>query len=488
PVSGARVACLRYSDVQGDVFYSETGADGRYQIGLFRAPHRCSATRGGAGSGQIEVKERTSRLDFRLDPVGPAPAAVVDWVRENAIPLLSVEAGHGFDDMKPLRRLIGGARIVALGEATHGTREFFQMKHRMLEYLVSELGFTVFAIEASFPESEVVDDYVMTGRGDPAAALAGMHFWTWDTHEVRDLIEWMRQWNADPSHRRKVRFYGFDMQFSVAARDSLLRFLDRADPTYAAELRPRLAAFSAVDYARNQANIVAQADELRAALIDAGERLESKRRDYQERAGRREWLVARQSLRVLEQNVIMNLDDPNGIGIRDRAMAENLRWIADVAEPGARVVAWAHNGHVAALERGGMRWMGLYLERALGPDYLPVGFAFHRGSFQAIDQTGRNRGLVEHAIGAAPPGSIDDTFHRTGWPIFALDLRRLPRTGPVARWFRRPRPMRESGSAFSSEEGMLREADLPREFEAMIFVDATTRARPNPTGLRPPRR
>src|SRR5262249_23299687 len=114
-------------------------------------------------------------------------------------------------------------RIVSLGEATHGTREFFQLKHRLLEFCVAELGFTIFGIEASYPECLRVNDYVLRGTGNPAEALAGTRFWTWDTEEVLALIEWMRGWNA--THARQVKFYGFDMQFPTEAALGLLDYL-----------------------------------------------------------------------------------------------------------------------------------------------------------------------------------------------------------------------------------------------------------------------
>jgi len=101
---------------------------------------------------------------------------VVDWIRSHAVLLKTTEAGNGFDDLRPLRALIGQARIVSLGEATHGSREFFQMKHRMLEYLASELGFTIFSIEANMPEAYRLNDYVLEGNGDPAQLLRGMYF------------------------------------------------------------------------------------------------------------------------------------------------------------------------------------------------------------------------------------------------------------------------------------------------------------------------
>jgi hypothetical protein len=108
--------------------------------------------------------------------------------------------------MQALKQLIGNARIVSLGEATHGTREFFQLKHRMLEFLATEMGFTIFSIEANMPEAYRLNDYVLNGTGDPAELLRGMYFWTWNTEEVLEMIRWMRAFNA--SGRGRVRSPG----------------------------------------------------------------------------------------------------------------------------------------------------------------------------------------------------------------------------------------------------------------------------------------
>ena len=118
---------------------------------------------------------------------------VIDWIRSHAVKLKTPESGNGFEDMRPLQALIGQARIVSLGEATHGPREFFQLKHRMLEFLASELGFSIFSIEANMPEAYRLNDYVLEGKGDPAQLLRGMYFWTWDTEEVLAMIRWMRE-------------------------------------------------------------------------------------------------------------------------------------------------------------------------------------------------------------------------------------------------------------------------------------------------------
>src|SRR5436305_4848388 len=119
-----------------------------------------------------------------METLPDQPWNVLSWLRQHAIPLTTVKAGCGFADLQSLKPVIGGARLVALGEATHGTREFFQLKHRMLEFLVTEMGFNVFGIEATMPEAFDINQYVLTGKGDPVKALAALNFWTWDTEEV----------------------------------------------------------------------------------------------------------------------------------------------------------------------------------------------------------------------------------------------------------------------------------------------------------------
>ena len=473
-LSGAEVHCLR-SFREGDLFVGRADGAGRYALRLPSSPYACRAVIGELRSPLVEVPAGTARKDFVIRRPMPAPQAVVDWIRGQAIPFLTTRAGHGFSDLAPLRAVIGDARVVALGEATHGTREFFQMKHRLFEYLVSELGFSVFAIEANWPESEAVDEYVRTGQGDPAKALAGLYFWTWNTEEVLDLVRWMRQWNAVPGHRQ-VRFYGFDMQAGAVAADRMAARLRQIDPALAAEVGPALARLAADEHADapQKENLAAVA----AVLPRIAERLPKPAS-----AGDRQALVDRQSVRVLQQYTELRGGSAGRAGLRDRAMAENVRWIADVAEPGSRIVLWAHNGHISYSDDP-FPWMGRHLEAALGKDYLPVGFLFHHGAFQAMDRTGRGRGLNEFTVGPPPAGSLEDSFERAGWPLCLLDLRRLPASGEVAEWFRSPQSMREVGAVFSSEADMASELVLPDQLEAVIYVEATTRARPNPP-LRP---
>ena len=172
---------------------------------------------------------------------GPAPyvgeptPTMLGWVGSTAIPVAGDDPGLSLDDLAPLKDLIGDARVVALGEDTHGTREFFRMKHRIVEYLATQMGFNIFAIEANMPEAYAVNDYVLNGNGDPKQLLKGMYFWTWNTQEVLDMIEWMRRFNQ--SGKGQIQFTGFDMQTPDVAEGIAQSFVAVADAGYNSEVR-----------------------------------------------------------------------------------------------------------------------------------------------------------------------------------------------------------------------------------------------------------
>jgi len=156
------------------------------------------------------------------DDPGPSEAEIA-WLRKHAVPLEGA-APDGLEDLEPLREMIGDARIIALGEATHGTREFFQMKHRLVQFLAQEMGFTIFSIEANLPEAYAVDTFVQGREGDPRKLILGMHFWTWSTEAVLEMVRWMREFNA--IGKGNIAFTGFDMQKPDAAVNNVLAFLE----------------------------------------------------------------------------------------------------------------------------------------------------------------------------------------------------------------------------------------------------------------------
>jgi len=379
-------------------------------------------------------------------------AAVEQWIRANAIPLKTVQAGNGSADMEPLTKIVGSARIVALGEATHGTREFFQLKHRMIEFLATRMGFTIFSIEANMPEAYRLNDYVLNGKGDPVQLLQGMYFWTWDTKEVLEMIQWMREFNQ--SGKGRIAFTGFDMQTPNVAAQIVSDFASKDDPDYLPLIEQAVYALDDGAGKTQWREIFGHLKSSQPTYLARG--VSSKDVD---------WAI--QNARVVLQCLQMK----SGEITRDHAMAENVKWILDQS-PAAKIVLWAHNGHVAT----GGNMMGSELRHVYGDQMVVFGFAFDQGSFQAIDQ---GSGLRNFTVTAAPAGSLDATLAASGIPTFALDLRHVPADSSAAAWLKEPHKTRSIGAVYSEASNYFYELSPQANFDAILFVNHTTAALPN---------
>ena len=407
-------------------------------------------------------------LDRYAEP--PAPQEVAAWLKSNAIPLAA--------GMTALKARLQDARIVAMGEATHGTREFQQLKVQMFRFLVEELGFTVFGIEANWPESLLVNRYVLGGNVDPNE---GLGFDWWRTEDMSALLHWMRDYNQDPAHTRKLKFYGFDMQGPGLAASNVLGYLRGVDPEAVDDAAKVFAILG--PWAENKEYEAASneskhrtADSLAVLL----RRFDERKEQYVRRSSMQDWTVARQNMVIAKQaEVKLGSQDERGRIFRDRSMAENVKWILDQEPPGTKMMLWAHNGHVAAaapLDAPDHLPMGGHLRKMFGDRLVSCGFIFDQGSFRAVDMT--TRLVRSFAVGPPPPGILDATLAALKMPLFAIDLRRLPQ-GKVADWFAQPHYSRQIGGGYAeSTPGVwMHRLHAAREFDLLLFVDKTTPTR-----------
>ena len=461
--------------------------------GVYRLELRANPDSTQWGRYELVANELLSAAEYaaRLAKEKATTEMVRSWLATNAIRLETVEAGHGFADLQPLKQIIGNARIVSLGEATHGTREFFQMKHRMLEFLVSEMGFNLFGIEATMPESFDINDYVLNGHGDPAKALAGIYFWTWDTQEVLDMITWMRAYNAEPAHRTKVKFYGFDMQSPTRAAKVMLSYLHKVDPQTAANAEKNLQVLmnpytAARFFVMSKEVKGAAAEASRAALAN----FDSRKADYIKRSNAGEWEIARQHAQVLAQAIeTYSVALPEGSAVRDRAMAENVRWILNHEGPEAKIVLWAHNYHVSAANVEKPTAMGEHLRTTFGKQMVVFGFAFNQGGFQAVEMPfGYARGLRSFVVGPAREDSYDAMLASTGLRLAAIDLHKAVDQSEVATWMNTPRATRSFGAGYSEQAaaGFFSNEVMPKLYDALFFIETTSSARAVNEADKPP--
>jgi erythromycin esterase len=409
----------------------------------------------------------------------------VDWIKANLIPLKTCEPGSGFADLQRLKKLVGDARVVSLGEATHGTHEFFRMKHRLLEFLVSEMDFNVFAIEAPMPQAAYINRYLMDGVGDPAEALARIS-WPLDTMEMLDMIHWMRRYNLDPKHTRKLKFFGFDMQDPRYALKFLLGYLATVDPEQARlsgeALKPLMVSPGVVS-PLTEAQLRPWAEHVHKLLA----RLEAQAKDYQDRSSAGTLVAAQQNARLLSQWAEFKADPLRAGRVRERAMAENVQWILQHEGPGARMVLWAHNLHVEVTPHPeGPQIMGAHLREALVNDMVVFGFVFNHGGFESRDRSIVSHPLRTFVVAPEPKATMEEALARAGFPLFILDLRKLPNQGVAANWFQVAQGVREMGSVYTpaNPDSALRVRWFTWSFDALIFVDSTTPAAPNPPSAR----
>lgn len=332
--------------------------------------------------------------------------AIIWWLQENAIPIRHLEAGNGFADLRPLKRVLQNVKVVGLGEATHGTREFFQVKHRLVEFLVTELDFTVFAVEASYAACQPINDYVLHGTGDRATVLAAQRYVVWDTEEFSALLDWLRVYNQLVPEDRKVTFSGSDITYNAYGRRAVLEYLARVAPDRidATESLFRILAREEAKWPRRlDAESEATVRQVLPKLQDLIAYLSENGDELARHSTAAELDRVQQFVEVMQQ---WWLDGPTG---RSRHMAENLLRVLHREHPDAKVVVWAHNVHVGvATPWDGEPSLGHVLRERYGDAYFGCALEFNEGSYQTrtVLPDGVLGDLREAALPSSPVESI----------------------------------------------------------------------------------
>lgn len=449
------------------------------------------------GHYEIRINELLSATDYaaRLAQIKRKQQAAIAWLKDNAIPIKTVEAGNGFEDLQPLKKVFKNARFIGLGEETHGTREFFQFKHRMVEFLVREMGFRVFAIEASYSACQNINDYVMGKTDDGAKALDSQGFWTWNTEEVRAMMDWMRKYNASVPVEKRVKFVGFDIQINDSGKEKLLEYLRRVAPERAADTE---AFFKVNDQELSNTGLLEKGDKAKDALAKLVELknhyddlfvfLEINGASLAAKSTEAEYEQMREYARVISQYMdAYSHRDVAHAALRDLYMADNFRRLVEREPAGTRFVVWAHNGHISTGDSDGTyQTFGYHLRRFYGNDYYALGFSFNQGSFQSREAQPKDpskRMLMSFTANAAPAESIDWYLAQTGAKILIVDFRSSRKNAEIGEWLAAPHSMRSVGSMYApaAEGSSFAPTTIGKEYDGLFFIDAATRARPNPS-------
>jgi erythromycin esterase-like protein len=416
--------------------------------------------------------------------------ALLDGIHEAALPLTGAAT-----DLDALLQSIGQARFVLLGEATHGTHEFYALRAALTRRLIAGHGFTAVAVEADWPDALRVNAFVH-GEGrdmEPEAALGSFERfprWMWRNREVAELLRWMRAHNAARPPAQRAGFYGLDLYSLHASMRAVVDYLERVDPEAARRARERYACFDrfGVDPQRyGSATAYGYADTCEDAVVE--QLLELQRRPAKDARDEDARFFAEQNARLVRdaeayyRTVYAGRND--SWNLRDTHMADTADALAThlsrrTGQP-ARMVVWAHNSHLGdarATQLGdqGELNLGQLLRERHGKAVYSVGFTTYTGSVIAAKEW--DGAGLRRRIRPALPGSYEHLFHETGLPRFLLRMEDL---GEAASGLHERRLERAIGVVYVPRTERWSHyflADLPAQFDAVVHCDETWAVRP----------
>jgi erythromycin esterase-like protein len=405
-----------------------------------------------------------------------------------------VESGADYD---ALVEKAGKARFVLIGEASHGTQEFYATRAELTQRLIQEKGFRMVALEADWPDALRVHRYVIgqSDETDASAALADFRrfpSWMWRNTVMRDFVAWLRDWNLRQNRSERTGIFGMDLYSLHASMEAVLVYLEKTDPQAAARARRRYQCFEsfgedpqAYGYATThgaescEGEVVSQLAELRR---DYGEMI---RRDG--RLAEDEFFYAEQNARLVAnaehyyRSMFRGRDQ--SWNLRDKHMTETLEALTlhFKGAGGGRIVVWAHNSHLGDASATEMsargEWnVGQLMRERFGAEVFNIGFSTSHGTVTAAQDWGdpAQRRWVRNAL----PESYEHLFHRVDVPNFWLDLR-----APSARQsiLKERRLQRAIGVIYRPETERWSHyfhAHLLQQFDAIIHLDKTHALKP----------
>jgi erythromycin esterase-like protein len=420
---------------------------------------------------------------------------ITNAIHEVALPLEGLTR-----DYDPLIKLIHEARFCLLGEATHGTHEFYRERAEITKRLIKEKGFTAIAVEADWPDAFRVNRYVrgLGGDHDANEALGGFKrfpTWMWRNTVILDFVEWLREYNSSlPSKATKVGFYGLDLYSLYSSIEAVLSYLTTIDPEAARRARYRYSCFEhfaedtqAYGYAANFGITESCEREVIEQLVE----LRRRAADYASRDGR----IAQDEFFFAEQNarLVLNAEKyyrtmfqgrVESWNLRDRHMAETLHALVthlDSQGQRAKVAVWEHNSHLGDaratyMSDYGKLNVGQLVRERYGPEAVLIGFTTNEGTVTAASDWG---GPAERKrVRPALENSYEALFHEAKIPKFILPFRD---NGPASIAVRDPRLERAIGVIYlpqSERQSHYFDARISDQFDAVIHFDETTALEP----------
>ena len=384
--------------------------------------------------------------------------------------------------------------VIGLGEATHGTKEFFELKNIMFKYLVEKQDVKLFGIEANFAACYDINKYVLTGEGNAKEELSRNGYWVWQSQEVLDLIEWMKNYNIGKTSNQKIQFYGYDMQDATSSVVWLDNYLSKNSPSFNKNLLPEKIEEKTTLKELDDNGL----DEMLKTNLNKLKKLEEfvlSQRIELFKKDSIDYKFAKQTISVLRQklNYFRVKDFNTAYSYRDSSMTQNIKWIRESNNNG-KIMLWAHNGHIGkgtfSDDYKSGNWMGTHLNNLYGAKYYNIGFSFSEGGFVSQSPSSTNLFYLMYSFTKSifkdepwlvsnnyvKPHSksyLTNAFSQLKTPIFYIDFEDISNKKSLKDFVNKDYEHYEAGAVYINEKSALWSTNLYEYFDAIIYVDKT---------------
>ncbi len=370
-----------------------------------------------------------------------------------------------------LKNELKNKEIIGVGEATHGTSEFFTFKSELFKFLVKELNYKSFGMEAQAGAAMRINDFINGGNGDLNALIKELNFWAWETEEVKNLILWMQDYNS--KHSEKIYFYGFDMQLTHNAVFQLYSFFEKADKQKLTEVKNAYKNYGNPAYNFKYYKLSSQIKiENLNRIKEIHEFIKNNKPVLVDKTSNEEWKNALYLSHVLlESENIFRYHYSERDKLRDKSMANLIQAYQTIFD-NHKTMIWAHNGHITKTKKYKKKTLGMYLNDSLGNKYFSLGLLFNSGSFRA--QKGSK--VRVFTLKAAPKESILNEFSSYG-SSFYMNLDSQPEL--MKKKLNSLQYVYDVPANFKkSKKFTLKKFILAENYDAIVFFDKTNAAVP----------
>jgi erythromycin esterase len=384
---------------------------------------------------------------------------IVKAINENAFEIKETNPEIEIEKNDKLDSFFKNVRIFGFGEATHGTKEFFDLKIKFFKYLVKNHGVKNFAIEASYGNCIAIDNYIKGENADPKELLNDIGLWIWNNEEVLSLIKWMKSYNSTKNKSDQLNFYGIDI---MDCSNSAKLMYDHITNNSFQNKSDYLNILNNYTSRKNSDNL--KKKDLNEHLKAMSELKEVLKNSSSEN---KDFYIGLQNSIIQYINFCLDYNQET----RDREMSENINEIFVTSENDSKVFVWSHNFHIKKnlITYTNDLAMGHFLKEKYGNEYYSVGFDFATGTFNAYDID--NKKIDKFSITEPMKNTSSELFNESSFEFFFLDFNSISKIDVLKDFINSKVKYRGIGSTYNPK--MIEKEKLKDAYDGIIFVNKT---------------